>query len=77
MWVGGPPNHIKDGIQPLTGLVETDWLPFPFTMNWMFTRKGSVRWERGQREASRRRARARKMRRRTRHGRGSTRTGKA
>jgi hypothetical protein len=48
MWVMGPPNHIKDGIQPLSGLVETDWLPFPFTMNWVFTRKGSVRWEKGE-----------------------------
>jgi hypothetical protein len=48
MWVMGPPNHIKDGIQPLVGLVETDWLPFPFTMNWKFTRPGRVRFERGE-----------------------------
>jgi hypothetical protein len=41
----GPPNHIKHGIQPLTGLVETDWLPFPFTMNWLFTAPGRVRFE--------------------------------
>ena len=40
MWAGGAPNHVKDGIQPLAGLVETDWLPFPFTMNWVFTRPG-------------------------------------
>ncbi len=45
MWVSGPPNHIKDGIQPLTALVETDWLPFPFTMNWIFTRPGRIRFE--------------------------------
>src|SRR5580698_2996636 len=48
MWCGGPPNHIKDGIQPLVGLVETDWLPFPFTMNWHFTRPGVVRFEKGE-----------------------------
>jgi hypothetical protein len=48
MWCGGPPNHIKDGIQPLSGLVETDWLPFPFTMNWHFTRPGKVRFEKGE-----------------------------
>jgi hypothetical protein len=48
MWVMGPPNHIKDGIQPLVGLVETDWLPFPFTMNWHFTRPGKVRFEKGE-----------------------------
>ena len=45
MWVSGPPNHVKDGVQPLTALVETDWLPFPFTMNWIFTRPGRVRFE--------------------------------
>jgi hypothetical protein len=48
MWAGGPHNHIKDGIQALTGLVETDWLPFPFTMNWAFTRPGRVRFEKGE-----------------------------
>ena len=48
MWAGGPPNHVKDGIQPLAGLVETDWLPFPFTMNWIFTRPGRVSFARGE-----------------------------
>ena len=47
-WVMGPPNHVKDGIAPLTGLVETDWLPFPFTMNWLFTRPGKVKWAKGE-----------------------------
>ena len=44
----GPPNLPKDGIQPLSGVVETDWLPFPFTMNWIFTRPGRVRFEKGE-----------------------------
>jgi hypothetical protein len=48
MVAGGAPNHIKDGIQPLTGIIETDWLPFPFTMNWIFTRPGRVRFEKGE-----------------------------
>jgi hypothetical protein len=48
MWAMGPPNHVKDGIQPLAGLIETDWLPFPFTMNWMFTRPGKVSFQRGE-----------------------------
>lgn len=48
MMVSGAPNHIKDGIQALSGLVETDWLPFPFTMNWLFTRPGRVRFDRGE-----------------------------
>lgn len=47
-WVMGPPNSPKDGIYPLTGLVETDWLPFPFTMNWKMTRPGTVRFEKGE-----------------------------
>jgi hypothetical protein len=32
----------------LDGLVETDWLPFPFTMNWLFTRPGTIRFEKGE-----------------------------
>ena len=40
----GPTNEPKDGIGCLTGVVETHWLPFPFTMNWMFTRPGKVQW---------------------------------
>ncbi|MBU6457653.1 MAG: hypothetical protein KGQ48_08945 [Bradyrhizobium sp.] len=41
LWVTGPTNMVKDGIQPLTGIVETDWSPFTFTMNWLFTRKNA------------------------------------
>jgi hypothetical protein len=37
--ITGPFNQPKDAIQPLTGIVETDWAPFTFTMNWKFTRK--------------------------------------
>jgi hypothetical protein len=46
LWVGGSPNAMKDGIAPLSGLIETDWSPFSFTMNWRFTRPGHrVRFE--------------------------------
>ncbi len=38
LWVGGSPNSGKDGIAPLGGVVETDWSPYTFTMNWRFTR---------------------------------------
>ena len=48
MWTGGSPNRIKDGIQPLTAIVETYWLPFPFTMNWHFTRPGTVAFEKSE-----------------------------
>src|SRR5215471_21435605 len=44
----GPVNSPKDGMAPLTGIVETDWLPYPFTMNWQFTRPGAVRFEAGE-----------------------------
>ena len=48
VWTRGAPNWVKDGIVALDGLVETDWLPFPFTMNWRFTRPGIVRFEAGE-----------------------------
>lgn len=48
VWVMGPPNEPKDGVYPLSGVVETDWLPFPFTMNWQMTRPGRVRFEKGE-----------------------------
>jgi hypothetical protein len=41
LMVSGPLNRPKDAIQPLCGIVETDWAPFTFTMNWKFTRKFS------------------------------------
>lgn len=46
IWATGSPNSPKHGISPLTGLIETDWLPFPFTMNWQMTKPGRVRFER-------------------------------
>ena len=49
LWVKGPTNCPKDGISPLEGLIETDWAPFPFTMNWKFTRaRHKVRFEEGE-----------------------------
>lgn len=45
---GGPFNQPKDGIAPLTGVIESDWLPYPFTMNWRMTRAGTVRFDRGE-----------------------------
>jgi hypothetical protein len=48
IWCRGAPNFPKDGLLALDGLVETDWLPFSFTMNWLFTRPGTVRFEKGE-----------------------------
>jgi hypothetical protein len=42
----GPFNAAKEGIAPLTGVIETDWLPYTFTMNWRMTRPGTVRFAR-------------------------------
>jgi Family of unknown function (DUF6065) len=38
LFVTGPLNRPKDGIAPLTGIIETDCAPYSFTMNWLFTR---------------------------------------
>jgi hypothetical protein len=48
IWVAGPVNDPKDGIAPLSGVIETDWSPYTFTMNWRFTRPGEVRFEAGE-----------------------------
>jgi hypothetical protein len=49
LFVSGPPNVRKDGIVPLTGIVESDWLPYQFTMNWAMTRPGvPIRFEAGE-----------------------------
>ncbi|MBO6518582.1 MAG: hypothetical protein JJ900_16935 [Rhodospirillales bacterium] len=43
----GPVNRPKDGICALSGMIETDWSTYTFTMNWMFTRANTpVRFER-------------------------------
>ena len=49
LMVQGPINRPKDGIAPLSGIIETDWAPYSFTMNWMFTRMfANVRFEKGE-----------------------------
>jgi hypothetical protein len=49
LWVKGPSNWIKDGIQPLEGVVETDWPASTFTMNWKITRPNEwITFEQGE-----------------------------
>jgi hypothetical protein len=49
LFVTGPTNSPKHGISPLTGIVETDWSPFTFTMNWKFTAPATpVTFEQGE-----------------------------
>lgn len=46
LWVKGPINESKDGLSPLEGIIETDWLPYTFTMNYRFMRPNhTVRFE--------------------------------
>lgn len=39
--VTGPQNYWYKGMIPLSGVVETAWLPFTFTMNWKMTEPGT------------------------------------
>jgi hypothetical protein len=49
LWISGTPNDAKDAIAPLTAVVEADWMPFTFSMNWRFTRtKQWVRFSKGE-----------------------------
>ncbi|WP_394693217.1 DUF6065 family protein [Hyphobacterium sp.] len=49
IFVTGPMNGIKHGIAPLSGVIETDWSPYTFTMNWRFTAPDCpVRFEAGE-----------------------------
>jgi hypothetical protein len=49
LMVHGPANFFKDGAAPLEGLVEVDWMPYTFTMNWKITRaRRRIRFARGE-----------------------------
>jgi hypothetical protein len=49
MFVTGPVNQPKHGIAALSGIVETDWSPYSFTMNWKFTAPNvDVAWKKGE-----------------------------
>jgi hypothetical protein len=37
LMVMGPINRFKHGIQPLTAIIESDWMSMSFTMNYKFT----------------------------------------
>lgn len=49
LWVTGPTNEFKDGVQAMSAVIESYWMPFSFTMNWKFTRPHlKVRFEKGE-----------------------------
>lgn len=41
LYVTGAPNNPVPNVIPLSGVVETNWLAYTFTMNWKFTQPGS------------------------------------
>lgn len=49
LWVSGPANRFKDGAQALSALIETDWMPYTFSINWKLTRPGTeIRFDQGE-----------------------------
>lgn len=46
LWVRGPANWLVRGAQALDGIVETDWSPATFTMNWQMVDRFAT-WEAG------------------------------
>lgn len=48
LYVRGLPNSIKPGAHPLDAIVETQWAPMTFTMNWkLLDETRTVRFEKG------------------------------
>ncbi len=48
LWLCGPINQFKDSIQALSAMIETDWMPYSFSVNWQFTRPDTtIRFEKG------------------------------
>lgn len=45
--ITGPANWFKHGLQPISGMVETDWSYMRLSMNWQFTGPGEVSFKRG------------------------------
>jgi hypothetical protein len=48
LFVTGPLNFHRELAQPISGVVETSWLPYPFTMNYRFTEPGEQTFFKGE-----------------------------
>lgn len=49
IFIKGPTNNFKHGAQALEAIVETDWLPYTFTLNWKITQPNIIiKFERGE-----------------------------
>lgn len=47
--VMGPANYFKSGAAPLTAIIESDWMPMSFTMNWKITApRSTIRFDQGE-----------------------------
>lgn len=47
IYIRGVSNHNYENVYPLDGIVESDWLPFTFTMNYKFINPGSITFKKG------------------------------
>lgn len=47
-YIRGIPNDTKPGIKPLDAIVETDWLAFTFTYNFLVTEPGVYKFKKGE-----------------------------
>jgi len=47
LYVSGVPNNPIKNVYPLSGIVETWWMPFTFTMNYMLTEPGTYMFKKG------------------------------
>ena len=48
IYIRGIPNKTYGIIKPLDAIVETDWLPFTFTYNFLFMEPGTVSFKKGE-----------------------------
>jgi len=47
--ITGPVNHFKDRVQPLTAIIESDWMVMSFTMNYKITAPNvTIRFDTGE-----------------------------
>jgi hypothetical protein len=47
-YIRGVPNETKQGLKPLDAIVETDWLSYTFTYNFLLTEPGSYTFKKGE-----------------------------
>lgn len=47
-YIRGIPNKLDSILKPLDAIVETDWLPYPFTYNFRFVETGMVDFKKGE-----------------------------